>query len=68
MPYRNAKEEAEFRKGFIRGDTVWTRTKRKAVLTRFRKTDGYWDCRYANGEEGILQPGHIDKAEPDDPA
>lgn len=63
LAYRNAKEEAEFQRGPKRGAEVWTPSKRRAVLTRYRKTEGYWDIRYQNGEEGILQPKDVKLAE-----
>ena len=54
-----ALQDAGSRQGFRRGDNVWTASKRRAMLLRFRKGDGYWDCRYSNGEQGIIQPKHM---------
>ncbi len=63
MPDRPPKADAATTQGFRRGDIVWTAARRRAELLRYRKGDGYWDCRYANGEQGTVQAKHITLAD-----
>lgn len=63
MPDYTRKTDALTRRGFRRGDVVWTPTLRRVVLTEYNKGSDRWGCRYENGEQGILNPRHIKLAE-----
>jgi hypothetical protein len=59
------RDESRCRYGFEKGDLVWTPLRRRAILTKFRATDGRWDARYVNAidgqmaEETILAPANL---------